>query len=291
MNKRKHVFLYQYLDLIKYNDYIKYRVIRSFIRFYLDIFTTPNTLFIFGVQRSGTSVTFHTLSKFFGVKGYNEYSVLTQNGDEGLRFTSLDLIQKELDRNLEPYVVNKPLVESQNADLILSRIKYSKGIWMYRNYKDVVSSFHKKFGDDIGHHHLQLIIEGQDTNWRAERIPEYLKKVVIDFYKQNLSNNDATAMYWFVRNSLYFEYDFNLIKNLKLIKYEHLTSNTNFCISKICDLWDYTYEVDFSKLEFRSDSIKKGKGLELNPQIDNLCGGLLKKLDKEFKNQNYFFTL
>ena len=52
-----------------------------------------------------------------------------------------------------------------------------------------------------------------------------------------------------------------------------------------------TYEVDFSKLEFRSDSIKNGKGLELNPQIDNLCGGLLKKLDKEFKNQNYFFTL
>jgi len=280
--------LFLYLDIIKYNNNLKYNVIRSFVHIFLKIRNKKTILFIFGVQRSGTSVTFHSLRKLFGVKGYNEFSELTVNGLEKLRFPEFSEVQTVIRSTLHPYVVSKPLVESQQANIVLSKIQNSRGLWMYRNYKDVVNSFHKKFGDGVGHHHLDLIREGQNANWRAERVPNHLKELVEECYTDLLSNQDATALYWFVRNSLYFEYDFKSITNLKLLKYEHFMLNTDFCISRICDLWDYNYQLNFEKLQFNTDSINKGKNVELSPKIDVLCEGLLSKMDKEFLNQNFF---
>lgn len=285
---QKKLKAYKYIELVKYNKKLKYKVISFVLKKYLKLFGKKNILFIFGVQRSGTTITIDFLMKLFGVKGYHEFSPLTEDGDEGLRFLSIDVVKKRINENQEPFVLAKPLVESQKADELLEYFPNSKGIWMYRNYRDVVSSFHKKFGENVGEHHIDLIIRNVSNNWRAERIPNHLRQLAVDFNKKGMTNYDATALYWYIRNMLFFEYEFENIPTLKLLKYEYFMNNYRLVIKKICELWRYTYELPEDDFVFRTDSIKKGKDVEINPEIDKLCQEVSKRLDEIFFKQNYF---
>lgn len=213
MTKLNYNYLYKYLDLIKYNNSLKYKILKSLVRFFLRVKTKKKILFIFGFQRSGTSITFHTLNQLFGVKGYGEFSELSEKGDEKLRFKNYRDVNKKVQRNLEPYILNKPLVESQIADKTLNHFPNAYGIWMYRNYKDVILSFNKKFGESSGKFHLITVIKGTTNNWRAERVPKKFRKIAISFIEKDLTNYDYTALYWYIKNSLFFEYDFYKLEN------------------------------------------------------------------------------
>lgn len=280
--------LYQYLERIKYADRVKYKFLKKLIKFYLKVAGEKKILFIFGVQRSGTTITIDFLMKLFGVKGYHEFSALTADGDEELRFPSNDAVKKRINENQEPFVLVKPLVESQMADIVLRDFENSVGIWMYRNYKDVISSFHKKFGENVGEHHIDLIIRNVSHNWRAERVPDHLRQLAIDFKNKGMTNYDSTALYWYIRNMLFFEYEFENISTLKVLKYEYFMNNYHQVTKKICRLWGYTFELPEDKFVFRTDSIKKGKNIEINPEIEKLCQEVLDKFDEVFIKQNYF---
>jgi len=280
---------YEYLIKIKYSSAYRHKILQLLIPI-LGFKKNKRILFIFGVQRSGTSVTFQNFSKFFGVKGYDEFSDLTVLGDEKLRFSSYRRAKNIINKNLEPYIIHKPLVESQVADIVLQNFYNSIGIWMYRDYRDVVNSFHKKFGESIGRHHIDLIIKGDLNNWRSERVPEKFQKLAIDLNKNELTNQDCTALYWYIRNSLYFEYQFYNISNLKLVCYEVFVQNPSHFITKICNLWDYKYKIDFTKLNFNTNSINRDSPPNIKPEIKELCDKLLIKLNKEFKNQGVFNT-
>ena len=290
MNKLNFIDCYEYLNKIKYSSAYRHKIIKVLLPIYLGFNKSKRLLFIFGVQRSGTSVTFHNLSRLFGVKGYGEFSDLTALGDEKLRFSSYRRVKNIINKNLEPFIINKPLVESQVADIVLKNFDYSIGIWMYRDYRDVVNSFHKKFGESIGRHHIDFIINGDLNNWRSERVPEKFQKLAIDINKKGLTNHDCTSLYWYIRNSLYFEYQFYNISNLKLVSYEVFVQNPSHFITKICNLWGYTYKIDPTKLTFNTNSINRDTLPNIHPEIKELCQDLSIRLNKEFKNQGIFNT-
>lgn len=281
---------YKYLNKIKYSSAYRHKMLQLLLPILLGFNKSKRLLFIFGVQRSGTSVTFQTFSRFFGVKGYGEFSDLSSLCDEKLRLSSFKRVKHIINKNVEPYIINKPLVESQVADIVLKNFDYSIGIWMYRDYRDVVNSFHKKFGESIGRHHIDLIIKGDLNNWRSERVPEKFQKLAIDLNENELTNHDCTALYWYIRNSLYFEYQFYNISNLKLVSYEVFVQNPFHFITKICNLWDYKYKIDFTKLNFNTKSINRDTPPNIKPDIKKLCDILLMELNKEFKNQGVFNT-
>jgi hypothetical protein len=113
---------------------------------------TKSLLFIFGHQRSGTTLMTQLFDRDPSVKVYGEYSPLSvpENGKPGLRLRPLPEIATHIGRGGARIVILKPLVESQNARRILSYFSGSKALWMYRGYDDVVASKIKKSGNKRG---------------------------------------------------------------------------------------------------------------------------------------------
>ena len=75
-----------------------------------------SVLFIVGCQRSGTTVMRRILETDLNSKTYGEYSKLSSNG---IRWRSLEWVKNEFDKEKAPFIVSKPLVESQNVPAIL----------------------------------------------------------------------------------------------------------------------------------------------------------------------------
>ena len=137
-------------------------------------------LFIIGCQRSGTTLMTEILEKDWDVKVYPEHSPLSnQDRLDGLRLNPLPEVKRALDADRYPLVVLKPLVETQNADGLLEFFPRSRAIWMYRHYRDVANSNLKRFGMDNGRKNLSHIARNDITNWRAERLPQEVRDLVM----------------------------------------------------------------------------------------------------------------
>jgi hypothetical protein len=78
-------------------------------------------LFIVGCQRSGTSMIMNVLNRDLNAKCFGEFSPLTSNDPIGkIRLNSLESIKRDFSRIRAPFIVVKPLVESQNTPELLN---------------------------------------------------------------------------------------------------------------------------------------------------------------------------
>ncbi|MFT6735561.1 MAG: hypothetical protein ACJAS9_003772 [Polaribacter sp.] len=237
------------------------------------------TVMIMGCQRSGTTLVSRVFDSFLNTKVYGEFSELSDDCTNKIRLNSIKDVNKKLENVKAKLIVMKPLVESQNADLLLSSIPNSNVVWMYRNFIDVASSDVLQFSDTAGHGNLQAIIKGDITNWRAERLTDEVVNLVKFHYSKHLSPLDCACLFWFARNSLYFSQDLFTNKNVSLWKYESLTDSPrnyfeNLGCSLNVNLENYPYEKVISK-----DSVAKSIDSRINSDINLICNDMLSRLD------------
>lgn len=244
-------------------------------------------LFIFGCQRSGTSLMNRIFTRDFRVSVYREASGLSLPDDPtGLRLKPYDELKEDFSRNKAPYLVLKPLVESQNALDMLDYFSNAKGLWMYRDYKDVVQSGLRRFNAGVGLRDLRHIIDRDPHNWRSERVSEEIRSIVLEHYSEDMSLFDAVALFWFVRNQLFFEQNFEQDRRVLLCQYEELVQSPDRMISQIYDFMeiDYSQKSNFTQ-EVNVKSVGKGESINISPKIEALCEGILEKMNRTFKHQ------
>ena len=90
-------------------------------------------LFVVGCQRSGTSIVTDVLNRELNTKSLGEFNVLTSNDPIGkIRLNSLESVKEEFSKSKAPFIVVKPLVESQNTPELLSYFDNSTALWIFR---------------------------------------------------------------------------------------------------------------------------------------------------------------
>ena len=251
-------------------------------------------LFIVGCQRSGTSMMNRIFTQDFQVSVYRESSVLSSD-DNGtpedptklLRLNSPDKLAKSFSQNKAPFIVLKPLVESQNILQLLSDFPQAKALWMYRNYQDATRSFVNRFQPEgetsTGVRDLRYIVRGNKRNWRAQNTPESVRSTVIQYFSEDMDAYDASALFWWVRNRLFLELNLQANARILLCRYEDLVSKPEATMSKIyrfvgvpCNLNpNFAQDID-------RNSLGKGSSIQLSPEIEQLCDELLEQLDSYY---------
>ncbi|MEN8008212.1 MAG: hypothetical protein ABFS42_14420, partial [Candidatus Krumholzibacteriota bacterium] len=142
-----------------------------------------SVLFIVGCQRSGTSMIHHLFRLDPDTVTYDEISPLSSADPvEGLRLNPLEEVRARILNDRAPLVVCKPLVESQNLDVLLDLFPVTRAVWMYRDYRAVVLSNLKYFGPDTGHKDLAPIVAAEASNWRAEKLAAADRDIILDLY-------------------------------------------------------------------------------------------------------------
>lgn len=245
-------------------------------------------LFIIGCQRSGTTLLTEIFENDIKVKVYGESSKLSSIDKYKLKLDSLILVKREIDKNNVRNIVCKPLVETQNIEKLLNYFNDSKGLWVYRDYKDVASSNLNKFGIRNGINNLRAVINKESNNWRSELVSLNTLNVVRKYYSEDMIPHDAAALFWYVRNVLFFELNLQENKRIRMCKYNDFVIDP---LRHMKDIYSFT-KFEFnnenitSKAKVHSLSIGKGQKVMLSHEINALCENLMNRLDAVYKKQN-----
>jgi len=242
-------------------------------------------LFIAGCQRSGTSMLVNILERDLNTRCFHEFSELASNDIEGIRLNALDLVKKEFSRVRAPFIVTKPLVESQNLPELLDYFSNSTALWMFRNYKGVAASNLKRFGVDNGIKDLRPIVNNEPGNWRSEMVSGHVRETISKFFSDDMNPYDAAVLFWFARNSIFFDLELDKNPKVMMCSYEDFVLDPEKYVRNIYRWAGQTYPGMNITTDVHSNSMKKGKGIELSPEIEQLAIDLNHKLEAAYRSQ------
>lgn len=240
--------------------------------------------FIVGCQRSGTSLMNRIFEKDFGTKVYGERSKLSSlDLEKRLRLNPLDLVKRDLEKDKVGLVILKPLVESQNIVDLLNYFPGSKSLWMFRGYKQVVSSNLKRWGMRNGINNLRPIVKEETNNWRSQRVSTETRSLICKYFHEDMNPYDAAALFWLARNRLFFELDLQRNPNITLCKYEDLILHPHTTMRKVYAFLGKNYPSDRIVSMVNANSLGSGKEVWLSPDVENLCSNMLDDLDRAYR--------
>jgi putative inorganic carbon (HCO3(-)) transporter len=242
-------------------------------------------LFILGSQRSGTTLMTKILEKDWTAKVYPEHSELSSDDTlDGLRLNSFPKVYRVISRNRYPLVVLKPLVESQNIDKLIKSFPGSKVVWMLRHYKDVAASNLERFGIDNGIKNLRYIATNQNDNWRTERLPAYVTKIVKSQFSETMNPYDAAALFWFIRNTIYFTHNLDKEPAVYVCYYSDLVEQPGIVMKEIYTFTGHPYPGDQIVIDVFKSSVGRGQHIELSPAIEKLCQAMWNQFESNIKS-------
>ena len=250
-------------------------------------FDRKNILFIVGSQRSGTTLMLQIFGSDPNAKIYGEFSELSSHGANKIRLNPLPLVKKEIQSNEKTFIVLKPLVESQNVLVLLKYFRHSKALWMYRDYRDSALSYVKYFGIECGVKDLRPIVKNQVKNWRAEKVPEKSKEIVLRYFSEDMNPYDAAVLFWYVRNSHFFELGLDKNPNVLMCRYRDLVTSPSTVVSEIYKELHQDYQEPKLMKTIHAKSLSRGFELELSPEIETLAEAMLEKLDRAYQAKKF----
>jgi hypothetical protein len=240
-------------------------------------------LYILGCQRSGTTLMTRIFERDINTKVYAEKCQLTsQDRPKQLRLNPLAEVRVVLAQGHAPLVVLKPLVESQRVHELFTYFEESKAIWLYRHYRDVAASYVTKWGEGHSVEDLRIIAASTPGDWRSENVSQASVEIVRRLFSEQMDSYDASALYWFVRNSLYYSLDLDAEPRVHLLKYEDLAARPADVMQQVYCFLGRDYPGDRLVSMVHGASIAKGHYVKLSPEIDRLCADLLARLDKSY---------
>jgi len=188
----------------------------------------------------------------------------------------LEDVRAVFERSKGHLIVSKPLVESQRATELLSFFDRARAVWMFRDYRDVVKSYVRLF-DVAGVNIMRKIIDRAD-NWASEGVSDITHDTIARLYREDISREDAAALFWWARNRLFFELDLKNHPRVMLCQYETLVSEPGKTMETIYDFAAVSYPGPHLVGGVHALSKGLGRALLLSPEVENLCSALHERL-------------
>jgi hypothetical protein len=243
-------------------------------------FTSPpqkRVLFILGCQRSGTTLMQQIFDADLDAKVYGEFSEITRTANTpNLRLRPLDEVRGIIARNPARLVVAKPIAETQNALRLLEKFPGARVVFLYRHYAAVASSNLRLFGRRNGINNLRPIVKGETENWRSENVPADVRALVAARFHENMNPHDAAALFWYVRNRFFFDLGLDRRADVLPLRYEDLLRDPS---GRIQGLYRFVGMPPSRRGVALVRPERGNGGIELSPDIEELCTQMLERLD------------
>ncbi|PZN34132.1 MAG: hypothetical protein DIU71_03350 [Proteobacteria bacterium] len=242
-----------------------------------------SVLLIVGCQRSGTTLMKRMFDRDLRAAVYGEFSRLSSGDKQGrIRLNPLPEVAAAIAQDHAPLVVMKPLVETQNLLGLLRFFPGSKAVFMFRHYRDVAASDLKRWGLRNGIDNLRPIARNEPGNWRSERVPDEVRELVAQRFSEDMNPHDAAALFWYVRNRLFFDLGLEHLRAVLPLRYESLVGDPVAMMERVYDHVGLRGPMEDQIRDVHGASVNKGAGLEISPDVQALCAGLNERLDAVF---------
>jgi hypothetical protein len=238
---------------------------------------TAMPVFLVGVQRSGTNMIVHGLQRCPEFEVYNENH---PRAFTSFRLRSRETIASIVESSRHSHVLFKPLIDSHSIDGLLDDLPVrtsGRALWVYRNVDDRVRSSIAKFGDANLRALADIASDTDGGRWEAEGLSDEARALVRSFDYRRLEAASASALFWYLRNSFYFELGLDRRSDVLLVSYDAFVHDAEAEMQVICRFLAFPWRPTLVA-HVREPGLPKPP-LPLEPRIRELCEGLAGRLD------------
>lgn len=218
-----------------------------------------------------------------GVEAFGEEDLRVMT--EECRLRSLDTVRRVALLTPAPTLMLKPICESHYADHILRQIDGAHAVWIYRDYRDVVNSATRLWpGHALDIAKWMHAWDRSLLGWRGERLPRAWREEFTQFPLESLNETEAFALFWHLRNRVYFDcglVDTNLVL---LVRYEDLVQAPDTAFPRVFDFFGLRYRNEFAA-HVSARSLGKHAAPDIRPEIAALCDSMQARFDEALATQ------
>lgn len=238
--------------------------------------TPAAPVFLFGVQRSGTNMLAHGLDEIPEFQVFNEGNT---KAFHGFQLCPLPTVEYLIQQSQAKLVLFKPLCDSHRAPELLDRFgPKARAIWAYREVDGRVRSAVAKFGDSNLRVLRAYAAGGVRNAWQVQRLSPENADFIRSFDFSRLSAESAAALFWFIRNSLYFEMSLDQRSDTILISYDLLLAEPEQVARALCSFLGLGYRREFI-MHIDPRRRARREPLAIDGRIRERCAALQERLD------------
>jgi len=243
-------------------------------------------VFLVGVQRSGTNMLARGLERAPELEVHNEND---RRAFDHFLLRDDDRLRRIVLASGHSVVLFKPLCDSHRVDQLLDGLRTPsppRAIWAYRDVDGRVRSALAKFGRN-NLLVLRDIAGGRGAGmWQAGRLSAPILEVISAFDYESMTAETAAALFWWMRNGLFFEMGLDRRSDVMLASYTDLLARPRPAMNAICRFLD---------LEFRDEMVAhiaprapaRSRPLDIDPRARMLCDALQERLDQALGEQRW----
>ncbi len=235
-------------------------------------------VFLVGLQRSGTNMIVR------GLERSPEFAVYNENHRAAFDRFQLrpdTAVRQLVERSRHPYVLLKPLCDSDRITQLLDHLGTSlprRALWVYRSVDGRVRSAVSKFGDSNLQVLRQVAAGGGRDRWQARSLSQDSLGRLARLDWAQLSPESAAAMFWYVRNRLFFELGLEQRPDVLLVSYDAMVRDPEAEMHRITDFLDFPYDPRLiAHIAPRASAA--AAPLDLDPRVRAWCDELAAALD------------
>ncbi len=212
------------------------------------------------------------LDKSLEMEIYGEKSGAMQN----LRIKDDTAIRKMIRGSRAKVIGFKPLTDSHRTHELLAIAPDSLAIWMYRKPADRANSAVSRFGTT----NLDLLTDfaagKQLDSWQASGLSERNLALLRSFDYSRMSPHSAAGLFWYIRNSLYFDQNLEACDRVLPLAYEDLVGDAHRVMRGLCRFLNCTFS-DVMVKGIHAQSVGRSES-RLSPEISSLCNPVYQQL-------------
>jgi hypothetical protein len=235
---------------------------------------SPNAkaLYILGVQRSGTTMLTNCLEQSMEIEVYGENSAAMKDW----RIRDDETIRGIITSSPCKIVAFKPLTDSHRAIELLKLTPDAAAIWMYRRFEDRANSAVARFGK----HNQELLTafsKGERLDsWQAMGMTPENLALLRTFDYEAMSPQSAAVVFWYLRNSLFFDQQLDQRDDVLPLAYEDLVTNPEPIMRMLCQFLSCQFQEAMVR-DVHAKSLGR-RPIELDSRVRDLCEPMYQRL-------------
>jgi len=229
---------------------------------------------LFGEQRSGTNMLLDCFRRSPRTAIYNETD---DDAFVAYELRDMPVIQSIVEQAVASHVVFKPTADGNRADEILDALPGARGVWIYRQYRDAVTSALALFRETSLEYLANVANRSPEARWRAKNLTDVDIETIGRHLRRGISESSARALIWYVRNSFFFRLGLDRRSDMLLVNYEDLVKDPVVEVARVFDFVGLKFEKKYADQVFAS-SVGRRAAPEIDVEIAGLCESLFEEL-------------
>jgi hypothetical protein len=237
-----------------------------------------------GLQRSGTNMLVRGLERAPEFEVYNENN---KAAFSRFRLRPDPVVRRLIDQSRHPYVLLKPLCDAHRTAELLDGLEAhqpGRALWAYRSVDGRTRSALAKFGD-ANLSALREIAAGRGGHrWEAQMLSPDSLDLLASFDWSTMDAASAAALFWVLRNRLYFELGLDRRPDVLLVSYDAALRDPEAELRRICEFLGFPYRAQLvAHIEPRPPATAGPLGID--PRVRASCDALAARLDAAHQRQ------